>query len=382
MAPEHKNILAEIVTLLTATMLAFAFLTYSASSQVDFDNLAKGEQNTVCGETYQGQAFTASKVKDIKTVIDKRHVDQADLPCKNLSRILWLGNSQLHYINQFKDGDHIAPYWLRAGHTNPACFEPLGFSLPNANMQEFLALSRYATNRMKLNMLVMEVEFMGFREDGLRNDFNEMLVSEVKDELRHSSPVAQDILKRYEGGSNNANEQEAKEALSGTVQKPVEQWLNDTLSSYWHIWASRPQIEGNIKLNLFLMRNYLLGIHATSTRRIIPIRYERNMAALRDILDDYRERKIPVLLYIACIRHDVPIPYLPDEYNRWKADVRKIADELGASFVNLENLVPANLWGTYVEGEIDFMHFQGPGHRLLAQTLEPHILEILQKQSQ
>ena len=45
-----------------------------------------------------------------------------------------------------------------------------------------------------------------------------------------------------------------------------------------------------------------------------------------------------------------------------------------AVFVNLENLVAANYWGhkgstTGSGTEIDFMHFQEPGHKLLADTV-------------
>ncbi len=378
----NAGVAVDLVSLLSAVVIAFAALTYSASQQIDFENLAKGEQNTSCGETFQGKAFTASSVKDIKAIIDERHVVGAGLSCNHFARIIWLGNSQLHYINQFKEGDHIAPYWLRMAYKEPPCFEPLGLSLPNANMQEFLLLSRYAAARIKMNLLVvMEVEFMGFREDGLRSDFTDMLVPEVKNELRHTSPVAEDIVKRYERVSNNANEQGAKEALSGTVQKPIEQWLNNSLSGHWKLWERRPQIEAGIKLDLYYLRNYLFGIHATSTRRIIPIRYERNMEALRDILADCRQRQIPVLLYIAPVRQDKPIPYDPVEWNSWKSELQGISKQFGATFVNLEKLVPGEYWGTYVEGEIDFMHFQGPGHRLLAQTLMPQVLQIIKERA-
>ena len=56
---------------------------------------------------------------------------------------MWLGNSQLHTINQFQSGQHIAPYWLRQKAQDPSCFWPYGFSLPNANFQEFFILSSY-----------------------------------------------------------------------------------------------------------------------------------------------------------------------------------------------------------------------------------------------
>jgi hypothetical protein len=35
------------------------------------------------------------------------------------------------------------------------------------------------------------------------------------------------------------------------------------------------------------------------------------------------------------------------------------------------------LWGTYHGDDIDFMHFQGEGHKLLATALLPHVQAML-----
>jgi hypothetical protein len=95
------------------------------------------------------------------------------------------------------------------------------------------------------------------------------------------------------------------------------------------------------------------------------------------MLDDCRQRGLPVLLYIAPIRQDKPIPYDRTEYSRWKDEVHEITRRSGAHLVNLEQLVPGELWGTYSGDDIDFMHFRGPGHRLVAEALLPHVLGVL-----
>jgi hypothetical protein len=113
-------------------------------------------------------------------------------------------------------------------------------------------------------------------------------------------------------------------------------------------------------------------------RRMIRARYDLNMESLRDILDDCRRRGLPALLYVAPIRQDKPIPYDRVEYSRWKSELREITERFGASFVNLEEIVPGELWGTYTGDDIDFMHFRGPGHRLVAEALLPHVLKVLE----
>jgi hypothetical protein len=371
--------LAELVTLLGAGIIAFVLLAYASPKQTDFENLAKGEQNASRRETFDGKPYTGSTVQDIKALIDERTVTKSGNPHNTpVHRILWLGNSQLHYINQYRKGDHLAPYWLRLGSKTSACIEPLGCSLPNVNLQEFLVLSRYAAGRMQVNLLLIELVFDDLREDELRSDFNEMLTSEAVAGIRRTSPTAESIMGRFLARRKNVDGGELSDALSGTLQKPVEHWLNSRLSASWKLWANRPQMEGNIYLALYNLRNFVFGVKPTTVRRMIRARYDLNMESLRDMLNDCRQRGFPVLLYIAPIRQDKPIPYDRTEYSQWKVEVGEIAQRFGAHLLNLEQLVPGELWGSYTGDDIDFMHFQGPGHRLVAEALLPHVLKVLQ----
>ncbi len=373
-----SDTLVEIVTLGSAGIIAFVLLSYVSWKQTDFENLAKGEQNTSRGEVFENKAYTASTVKDIKALIDERHVAKSMRSLNNsVRRILWLGNSQLHYINQYQKGDHLAPHWLRLGWEGSACIEPLGCSLPNVNLQEFLVLSRYAFGHMPVNLLLVELVFDDLREDDLRRDFKEILTSVVAGPIRQSSPTAERIIGRFLGKVKDVDEKDPPDALAGTLQKPVEDWLNSSLSALWKLWANRPQIEGSVYLALYNLRNFVFDIKPTTVRRMIRARYDLNMAALCDILDDCRRRGIPVLLYIAPIRQDKPIPYDHAEYSQWKIEVEEIAQRFGAHLVNLERLVPGELWGSYTGDDIDFMHFRGPGHRLVAEALLPRVLNLL-----
>ena len=239
-------------------------------------------------------------------------------------------------------------------------------------------LSRYAAERMPVNLLLVELVFDDLREDELRSDFNEMLTPDVAAWIRRSSSTAESIVGRFLAKRKGVDEKDPPDALSGTLQKPVEEWLTARLSAIWKIWANRPQIEGNVYLALYNLRNFVLDIKPTTVRRMIRARYDLNMESLRDILDDCRRRGLPALFYIAPIRQDKPIPYDRVEYSRWKSEVREITERFGASFVNLEEIVPGELWGTYTGDDIDFMHFRGPGHRLVAEALLPHVLKVLE----
>jgi lysophospholipase L1-like esterase len=108
---------------------------------------------------------------------------------------------------------------------------------------------------------------------------------------------------------------------------------------------------------------------------MIPGRYLDNYNALKNILQYGKDKKIHILLYIPPLRNDVSPPYNINGYNSYKKSVEKDAKLNDAFFLNLEDLVPAKLWGIKASTsfgqseEIDFMHFQQEGHRLIADTI-------------
>jgi lysophospholipase L1-like esterase len=85
--------------------------------------------------------------------------------------------------------------------------------------------------------------------------------------------------------------------------------------------------------------------------------------------------KIKVVLYTAPIRRNVELPYVPEEYEACKNQVKELARKTGAIYADLESLVPGEFWGkkgsTALNGtlELDFFHFQAAGHSILADAL-------------
>jgi hypothetical protein len=383
----RKKIIADSMTLLLAVLIAFLALTLLAGMHTDLENLAKGEQNTSRFETYKGKPFTAYTIKDLRSLILDR-VKNGPLEMlgdrTSFHRLLWLGNSQLHYINQFQDGDHLSPYWLMKLQRKEQSLEPLGFSLPNASFQEFLVLSLYVTNKIPVDLIVIELCFDDLREDELRIDFSEILTQQDEINLRKSTPAADLIIGRFftklRVSSDNVLSGTVKkpyDILSGTVQKPVENWINSRLTSWWFLWANRSQAEGNMLNMIYNLRNWVFNINPTTIRKMIPNRYSANMNALNSLVRYYSQKGIPVLLYIAPIRQDKSIPYDAVEYEQWKKEVAALIRDESVYLANLESLVPPEYWGSYVGSEIDFMHFRNGGHKLVAKAITPYVEQIL-----
>ncbi len=360
-----------VLTLLAGLVIAAVALHFYAR-HADVENFALARSFHAPLEKWNGVDFTAYLVKDIKAVISRHEPGYPPAADCQPSTLLWLGNSQLHLINQFREGDHIAPYWLRQELSCPDVTVPLGLSLANANLQEQYVLATYAASRLPVRLFLLELCFDDLREDGLRADFAGFLDPEGRKRVTANS-VGREIISAAQSGWH---ERDAADVDRGAgAQTSIEDRLNATLSGLWPLWQGRAQQRGQVLLDLYFLRNAVLSIQSTTVRTMIPARYARNMGALEQLLADARRDGVRVIAYIAPLRQDVSMPYDPDQYRAWKDTVSVLAARYGAQLLNLEAAVPAQFWGSYTADDIDFMHFRGEGHKILAKALLPYVQE-------
>ncbi len=291
---------------------------------------------------------------------------------------LWLGNSQLHAVNQLQLNQLNAP---------PIAFKQLenkhiylmAFSQPNANLQEHFLTYLYLNQQRKISHLILPVVFDDFREDGIRPELLKFAEDPQIQETLSKSLIGEKILKEGELSANKNNADTA--ALDGTIQDKVELSLNDWFDRHFGFWQARADARGTLFTQLYLTRNTILGVNPSSKRKVIKGRYQDNMNALKATLELAKENSSHVLVYIAPLRSDVEIPYIKSEYDSFKNEVQMLTKELHAQFVNFEDLVPADLWGSKggttlgEKTELDFMHFQAGGHTLLANEVVKHLIQ-------
>jgi len=347
-------------------MLLFVFAaSYSNDTQpTKFDEMALGADTTSYFTVVDGYPIHCMDIKNANGCIDG-WIHRGKKPV-----ILWLGNSQLHAINQMKPNDVTASSllfdFMRTLRT-----DLITFSEPNANLQEHYVLFDYLTHKLPIRALLIPAVFDDTREDGLRTGVAEALDDSTTLHSIEDTEIGRQIIKGNKAGKIDSD----LSGLDGTPQKIVESSINDWLNKHSAVWESRTELRGQIFDGLYRYRNTLFGITAQTKRKKIPGRYIKNMSALKAILNSCHKKGIRALVYIVPLRNDVSKPYVEIEYRQFIADVRFIAEKQGAFFSNLENLVPANLWGskdaTSAGGgvELDFMHFQGGGHRVLAEKL-------------
>lgn len=283
--------------------------------------------------------------------------------------ILWLGNSQLHAINQYKVGDKTGSSIL---HDSLKIHKKylLTLSQPNINMQELSIIFNQSIELFPVELLIICVVFDDMREDGIRDNLKYLTEQNNLENKKFNQVVLNNQIDPNVDNKDN-------------LQLRVENYFSKKLSIIYPKWEARGELRGNFFLALYNLRNFIFGITPSTTRKLIPARYNKNMEAFNEILKIAKEKKISVITYIAPLRNDVKIPYDLSQYENFKSEIKNISLRHQANFFNWEDIVDNSSWGqknsTSIkkEGEIDFMHFQFSGHKKIASKLYETIHNII-----
>ena len=206
------------------------------------------------------------------------------------------------------------------------------------------------------------------REDGIRFSLKSLLEDQTTITFIKDYETGKKLLTQYKNSNTNLN-------IDKNLQDKSESYLNKKLSNAWPLWSERSQFRGNLFNFLYRLRNYIFQINPSTTREILPGEYKKNFQALNSLIQIIKEDKIKLIIYNVPIRNDVKIPYDNEDYSKFKKDLINISNKNSLKFLNLEKIVPNNLWGkknsttNSKKKELDFMHFKEQGHEILAKSL-------------
>jgi hypothetical protein len=309
--------------------------------------------------------------------------------------ILYLGNSQSHSINQLKDKDNtMSGYLFNDFIDSNITF--LTASIPNANLQEHYLLYNYFLLKVPhLKLLIIPVFMDDLRESGIRDSYfknianehfsisqNNELAQEINASLR-SFQSKTEVKSATEDVETKSDENKDFNALRETTQDIVERSLNKTLKSNFSFWENRENIRGQYFLNLYKTRNTILGISSQSTRKMIGSRYNKNLNALKLMIKEAKQNGTQVMLIIPPIRQDIKYPYDINEYKKFKLEIEELANQHATSCVDIDNIIEGKYWGysastqLFKDKDYDFMHFQAEAHKIMADSIKPHLLKEL-----
>ncbi len=348
---------------------------YFIGKKTNFEDAATfGAKTTSVFAKVNGDLIHCSDSRDSSACLDGAEKRKAE------HSVLWLGNSQVHAVNQLQRGEtNAVPTLFDA--LKQQNLDLLTYSQPNANLQEHYVLFEYLRSRLPLQILILPIVFDDLRELSLRDE----IATFARDEATALALSKTSIGRRLvESNVSVVIKDQDTAGITDTIQERVERSLNLWLENNIPLWQARPEIRGQLIYGfLYNLRNTLFGIKPTSKRKMIIGRYRDNLAALEAILETTKLNGIGVVLYVVPFRGGVEHPYVESEYTQFKLDAEELAGQFDAVFANLESLVPEEFWGvkgsTAVDGdtELDFMHFQASGHQLLAKRLEALVTDAL-----
>ena len=363
-----------LIELIIAAALSLLLIKSSYLLNSDLDKFAYGETT---------QAFYAKQNENFV------HVEKLNSNSLNNLKRGWekrgekevlfiLGNSQTSAINQKKISE--VNYVKLLSDKLSDRYDVICHSMPNANLQEMLYSFMFFQEKYPVKKLIIPVFMDDLREDNIRSFFFRQPISDLFN-IEHNSSISKTINSEIKTLNSDLNQLSIDnnldmKALDETVQKKVEEYLDDKLSDVSEYWASRKNMRGRVMIFLYKLRNTVLGINPQTKRKLIKRRFDKNFDALKVILDFSEGNNIEVLLYVPPIRNDVEVPYVIEEYDNFKFELQKLSKKYkNITFLNLESTVNEKYWGTkestilFGGEELDFMHFQFQGHKILYENL-------------
>lgn len=334
--PPHRHLISVMAIALLVALMALRALAWAP--QADPRDFALGRQTKPLLSRYEGEQVLCAEdaIDSCMRAAEGRTVSR---------HILWLGNSQLYGVNQLGKGDETA-VGLLAARLRPLDADLVGLSFPSASLGRHYATFLEAASRWRVDTLVVQ-----------------LVLDDTRERYSADRPTRISVFERP--------------GPDASTQERVEAGIVNSLQRCCRLTETRLLAQVRLTTETFHLRNALLGISAQSVRRILPPLYRENLAAFAKLLAEARKGGIEVIAYVAPLRDDIAPPYDPREYARFKQQTRAMAEASGARWIDLDRIVPSRWWGskdaTGVDGrpEIDFMHFQGEGHRIVADALFP-----------
>lgn len=356
-------------------IIGLYYFSYFKNNNTNFNAFALGKEASVELGIIENYKIHCHDLSDIDECLSG-YFNYGD----NLPVTLWLGNSQLDTINQRKTGDVLSSVTLHELLKKKKQFL-VTFSQPNANLQEHLILASHLIQKLPIENLILPVVFDDMREINIRTEIENIFDDQMsKNFLVQYSSVGKKLYSKYLEGRKNTN-QSNKKYIS--LQENSENNLNKNLEKIWPLWSMRSNLRGELFVSLYVLRNYIFRIDPSTTRKMLPGHYIKNFLAIEELMKVLNSKKIKTFVYIVPIRNDYKIPYKLDQYSKFKNDIEYLSKKNNIKFNNFESIIPNVLWGkknsTTIgnKPEIDFMHFTGNGHDILANNIYQEIIKLI-----
>jgi len=315
----------------------------------------------------------------------------SDVIRKGLSRqsnsngILFLGDSQTLGIVDETPGDLTTPQWVqvllaRRSHGPDAPVVILG-SLPGLTMPEFL-LRLVASDQRNPNpprVVIGAVQVREWRALKVRDSIASMAATpRIRGTLNDLAALNPDLSQANavllgSSRASRSSELAERDPGHGAIAGRYEEFCQ-RLADRIPLFRMRSSLYARTQVDYMRFQNWLLNIHSESKRHLPATTYNASLQLLELSIRYAQSRNITMVLYLSPVRPIETSPIPISDVAKFREDVGDLCGKYQVTCLDYTNLIPDDLWMSFAANrgdtrEMDFSHFTGAAHKLLAQHL-------------
>jgi len=361
------------ICIVTAIFLSLFVYSMLAESVVGFkpEDAGLGLNTKSKIAFYKGRQISAIGASSLKLKNSFHH-----FRTRKKTIVFSLGGSQLHGINNFKEGDGLSvSYENLYAKTDNSDLLFLQWSQPNANLYEiYLVYLTLREANMVPDWLVIPIVYDDLRETGISYDLVETIPPISKEDIKIAGEglrqLQKTIVAQKQGKSNSDPIERIK--VNKTPQQYFENLLVKQMEERFELFKLRG-----------LLRAKLVVLYKTSIARlVVSLTPDYRIARVPDQLKKRNNDALESLIRLA--KHDgVKIlvykqPHRPGEknfyhdrkaYDDYFGELERMCLKLNVHYRDFETIVPARYWGLTNHYRPDVFHFQNQGHEILGRVL-------------
>lgn len=353
---------------IVAGVLAFSIL---ARREADFVGAEVGlGLNTVAYMAWRGEDMVGGNLGDIPALRESARGFRAE----DRPFALWLGASQLYAINDPEQGDLTAiSYAQRAASARGSDLAYVQVASPNTNLHELLA-AYLAFRQAELlpDVLVLAFTYDDLKEAGARRTALDHIDPPAQALEALAGPAIGHIREAATQPEQQAASPVQRNAIAGTPQARLEEALVTELERLWPAYAERSTLRAAAETAWKMPVTSLAFRLLSRPQTIIPAdMQEWNGAALDAFFELTRADGVPLLIYKVPHRPGMrPFFHRRRDYDAYHDALAERCSAQGALWLDLQALVPAELWGMTNNHAPDVFHFRDEGHRRLGRAID------------
>lgn len=257
---------------------------------------------------------------------------------------------------------------------------------PNLSYPEVLWYLHYLLARKCLTpaRLIVQLNYESFRKTGIRPGMRELLADpdfasrvehEASSRTQHAAAFRQaidhyhELKARSHGGQSAATTSTSKTGLTQNlgIGPRMESALRGSIDTN-PTFHARSVLKAEFLTTLYLLRVNVLGITPTTKRSLSEVALAMSISALDRVGELCIQNQIKLEFFLAP-QNPRAILYRTDADRREYLKVAaKLARQYAWRTANLEDVIPANMWGVWIDGP-DPIHFGRAAHARMAQAM-------------